>query len=92
MSAHVCPNCGRRGFTWTVDEERDAPTQWHCSLCRYVAAEDETRALTCPACGTAEGRLLLAGPEGTFRFCVHCQSRTPDTESGGATERGGTSA
>lgn len=77
MSVHLCPNCGRRGMTWSIDEEVSPLTQWYCSVCRYSAQEDESRESTCPACASEKSYLLLSDAIGTFQFCVKCQLRSP---------------
>ena len=77
MAVHACPNCGRRGLTWSVDEEVSPFTQWYCPLCDYSASEDESRAVTCNACGAEKMRLLLSDAGASFWFCLACQSRSP---------------
>jgi ribosomal protein S27AE len=81
MSAQPCPNCDRRGFTWAMDEEDSQLTRWSCSICRYVAFEDEAKQVVCPSCHAPgamtlrDARVSEALP--TFVFCVRCRSRLP---------------
>jgi len=77
MSLQFCPKCDRRAMTWSVDEEASPLTQWHCSLCRYSAEEDESRESTCPSCGSEKSYLLLSDTAGVFWFYFKCQSRSP---------------
>jgi ssDNA-binding Zn-finger/Zn-ribbon topoisomerase 1 len=79
MAVQLCPNCGQRGMTWSIDEEVSPRTQWYCSLCRYSAFEDESRESTCPACGCEKSSLLLSDATGTFWFCIRCQRRSSDS-------------
>jgi ssDNA-binding Zn-finger/Zn-ribbon topoisomerase 1 len=79
MSLQICPKCGRRGMTWSIDEEVSPLTQWDCSLFRYSVQQDESRESTCPACGTENSYLLLSDTSGAFWFCLTCQSRSPAT-------------
>jgi hypothetical protein len=74
MSLQPCPNCGRRAFTWSLDDEVSPLTQWHGSLCRYRAEEDESRESGCQACGAQRSRLRLSDRNGTYWFCLSCQS------------------
>jgi hypothetical protein len=76
MSANFCPNCGERGFTWSIDEEVSRLTQWYCSICEYSASEDEAQASTCPTCGAGGANLLLSDTGGGYRFCIECRART----------------
>ena len=74
MSAQTCPRCGGRGFTWSTSGEAGSLTLWHCSLCRYVAEEDESRQSRCPTCGD-NNLSLLTGGGSSYRFCFTCQTR-----------------
>ena len=75
MAAHACPQCHEQGFTWHIDEERPHLTLWVCSLCGYVASEDESREALCQHCGI---RALseLQDSSGIYRYCFSCNRRT----------------
>ena len=51
MSLQVCLHCRQCGCTWYLDDKLGPLTQWRCSLCEYIAQEDETLESTRPFCG-----------------------------------------
>jgi predicted nucleic acid-binding Zn ribbon protein len=75
MSALPCPKCQAIGFTWAIDDEQRGLTEWHCSLCHYVAEEDESEQRSCPACG-AEGAIRLRDEIESYLYCTLCRSRS----------------
>jgi phage/plasmid primase-like uncharacterized protein len=71
MTAQLCPRCRQIGLTWSIDEEESPLTQWHCSLCEYVAWEDESKEQPCHMCGR-QGSILIEDESGTYRYCFAC--------------------
>jgi hypothetical protein len=70
MGLHRCPKCGIQTFTWSIDEDVSALTQWHCTMCPYAAEEDESLERACDACGGGEG--WLRDGDRSYRFCFDC--------------------
>jgi DNA-directed RNA polymerase subunit RPC12/RpoP len=71
MSLQVCPACGERAITWSVDEDEQPWTRWWCGRCGYKADEDEQQEEVCPHCGQ-KARLLLRDSNGFHRWCANC--------------------
>ena len=80
MSLQLCPSCGRRSMTWSIDEEVSPLTPWYCSFCRYSALEDESREPTGPTCGAEKSYLLRFDSTDSFLYCFTCQSRSPGAD------------
>ena len=76
MSARRCPKCREIGFTWVVDEEESALTQWHCSLCGYSAKEDESEESPCTECHSGMA-IRLRDQSESYRYCTACESHSP---------------
>jgi DNA-directed RNA polymerase subunit RPC12/RpoP len=75
MAEQYCPNCGEESFSWRIDEEFSAHTQWHCSRCEYQAEENEALESECRQCHTRNLLYLKAGDD-FFRFCTHCKFKS----------------
>ncbi|HWS56882.1 MAG TPA: hypothetical protein VN228_22280 [Pyrinomonadaceae bacterium] len=69
MSAGLCANCKRLGFVWSLDADR--VTQWYCSLCGFVAVEDESKEAACAACGRRSAVWLVRDGR-QYYWCVLC--------------------
>jgi len=50
MSLQICPRCKSQSFLWTCDDEHRPQTQWYCSICDYLAFEDESLERVCSLC------------------------------------------
>lgn len=72
MSVQICPKCGQRQMTWSMDEEVSKFTLWWCNSCRYAAEEDETKIANCPACNAERGLSILKGRDGFHQWCYRC--------------------
>ena len=80
MTAITCPNCGKPGFTWSIDEEVTQRTEWHCGICGYAAEEYEDRKAVCPSC--SEGSyMLLKAEHKLLNYCWKCGEKEVLTPS-----------
>jgi hypothetical protein len=71
MALQNCPKCGKKRFTWTVDEEVSQLTLWYCNACGYSAQEDEKKVRKCVRCGEP-GMIRLADADGAHWWCFRC--------------------
>ena len=74
MTQQYCPNCKEKAFVWSIDEEDSPNTQWHCSLCKYRAEENEELEGECKACETKSNLYMKSGSS-YFQFCLTCQAK-----------------
>ena len=72
MSLQVCPKCGVKHITWSIDPEESPLTEWRCGSCGYEAQEDETRERDCPRCATKRSSVLVKDSDGFHRWCSAC--------------------
>jgi ribosomal protein S27AE len=81
MSLQVCPHCGAKAITWTVDEDVSPFTRWICGRCGYVAEEDEKQEGDCPRCASTRSCRLVKDRAGYHRWCYACGlfESTPET-------------
>ena len=67
MTPQLCPACGRRAMTWSIQsDDGRGPTSWGCSLCRFAAEEDESQERDCPKCGGEKAAIRLSTPDSEF--------------------------
>jgi hypothetical protein len=79
--SQVCPKCGAKHLTWSIDSDTSRFTQWRCGNCSYTAHEDETREADCPRCAAARSSMLLKDSKGFHRWCSQCGCFESTTES-----------
>ena len=72
MSVQICPHCGAKAITWSLDTDASPLTQWRCNGCNYLAQEDEAQQADCPRCATAKSYLLIKDVAGFHRWCYAC--------------------
>jgi hypothetical protein len=74
MAIQICPKCGVKAITWSIDEEASPLTNWGCRGCGHVAEEDESRAVNCPRCSAEKMFALVKDCDGFHRWCCSCGS------------------
>lgn len=82
MSQQICPECGQKKITWSIDEEVSPFTLWFCWACKYSAEEDEKREGDCPRCGS-KWCSLVKDEDGFHRWCTTCGLFESTTETFG---------
>ena len=76
MTQHICPNCSKKGFVWSIQDESPY-TQWWCSCCSYHAEEDEELEKECEKCKT-KNNMLMRSDDDYFFYCTNCQAKTKE--------------
>jgi len=77
MATQICPKCKADSFTWHIDDELQL-TKWGCTICGYLAYEDESLGRKCSHCGL-ETEIRLEEKQNKYWWCSSC-NRISDYE------------
>jgi hypothetical protein len=75
MSAHLCPNCRKYSFTWSINLDESPLTKWGCFECYYIAWEDESKERICTNCNN-KTESLLQDDQKKYWWCSSCDRIT----------------
>ena len=79
MALQICPKCKKLSFTWYIDEEESALTQWNCG-CGYHTFEDESKLRDCPICYNEKSdSYMIDDNETIYWWCYRCGRTEPTT-------------